>query len=106
MNYQKDKEKYISYCGAYCHLCDWFTGRHRKVFQTATDSLELYGFKRVLKDKVDIKNLKLGLKILANSGICSAVKLKRVSQMTVAKFDNVPMQRVIVNMFLNGFRGF
>lgn len=74
MDYQKEKQYHISYCGSYWHLCDWFTARHRKVFQTALESLELFGFKRLLKDKVDINNLKLGLKILANSGICSGCK--------------------------------
>ncbi len=74
MNYKQEKTRYISYCGAYCYLCDWFTDRHRKVFQTALDSIELYGFKRWLQGRVDIKNLKLGLKILANSNICSGCK--------------------------------
>ncbi len=74
MNYQKEKQRHISYCGSYCHLCDWFTGRHRKTFQAASDSLELFGFKQLLKNKVDIKNLKLGLKILANSSICPSCK--------------------------------
>jgi len=74
MNYQKEKERHISYCGSYCHLCDWFTGRHRKTFQAAADSLEFFGFKRLLKDKVNAKNLKLGLKILANSSICPGCK--------------------------------
>jgi hypothetical protein len=74
MDYKKEKRYHISYCGAYCHLCDWFTGRHRKIFQAAYDSLMIFGFKRLLKDKVDVNNLKLGLRILANSGICSGCK--------------------------------
>ena len=73
MNYQKE-EDYISYCGSYCKQCDWFTGKNRKIFQAAADSLELFGFKKLLKDKVDIKNLKRGLKIMANSSICPGCK--------------------------------
>jgi hypothetical protein len=36
--------------------------------------LEEYGFKRLLEGKVDIENLRIGLSILANSGICSGCK--------------------------------
>ena len=78
MNYQKEKERHISYCGSYCKQCDWFTGRNRQVFQAASDALELFGFKKLLKDKVDIKNLKLGLKLLANSSICPGCKAEIV----------------------------
>jgi len=36
--------------------------------------IELYGFSRLLKDKVDVDNMKEGLKILANSSIDSGCK--------------------------------
>lgn len=35
---------------------------------------EEYGFKRLLEGKIDVDNLKSGLRILANSGICSGCK--------------------------------
>ena len=74
MNYEEEKRRYISFCGSYCHLCDWVTGKIRKTFQSSLGMLEEYGFKRLLEGKVDVENLKLGLQIVANSGICSGCK--------------------------------
>jgi hypothetical protein len=74
MNYDEEKKRHISFCGSYCHTCDWHTGRIRQTFKPALDMLKLYGFKRLLEGKVDTKNLKTGLKILAESGICSGCK--------------------------------
>jgi hypothetical protein len=74
MNYDEERKRYISFCGSYCHTCDWHTGRIRKTFQSALDMVELYGFKRLLDGKVDTENLKTGLEILAGSGICSGCK--------------------------------
>jgi hypothetical protein len=74
MNYEEEKKRHTSFCGSYCHLCDWHTGRIRRTFQASLGMLEEYGFKRLLEGKVDANNLKLGLKILANSGICSGCK--------------------------------
>ncbi len=74
MNYAKEKEHHISFCGSYCHICDWHTGRIRKTFQSASDALDLFGFKKLLEGKVDVKNMKLGLDLLSKSGICPGCK--------------------------------
>ena len=74
MDYEEEKKRYVSYCGSYCRTCDWFTGRIRKNFQSALDMVEEFGFRRLLEGKVDIDNLKLGLKILANSSMDSGCK--------------------------------
>ncbi|MEW6685520.1 MAG: DUF3795 domain-containing protein [Candidatus Edwardsbacteria bacterium] len=74
MNYEEEKKRHISFCGSYCHTCDWFTGKIRKSFKISLEMLNEYGFKRLLEGKVDVENFKLGLQILANSGICSGCK--------------------------------
>ena len=75
MNYEEEKKRYVSFCGSYCRTCDWFTGRIRSTFQSALDMVEEYGgFKKRLEDKVDIENLKEGLRILANTPIDSGCK--------------------------------
>jgi len=74
MNYEEEKKRYISFCGSYCHTCDWFTGQIRRTFQSAKDMVEEYGFKKLLEGKTDRENLKAGLEILAQSGICSSCK--------------------------------
>jgi len=74
MDYEQERKRYISFCGSYCHTCDWFTGRIRRVAQAALDLVDLYGFRRLLEGKVDPENLRLGLEIIANSAICSGCK--------------------------------
>ena len=74
MDYEEEKRRYISFCGSYCHTCDWFTGKIRKTFQSALDMVEEYGFRQLLEGKVDRENLKCGLQILGQSGICSGCK--------------------------------
>jgi len=75
MNYEEEKKRYVSFCGSYCRTCDWFTGRIRSTFQSALDMVEEYGgFKKRLEDKVDVENLKEGLRILANTPIDSGCK--------------------------------
>jgi hypothetical protein len=69
VNYEEEKKRYVSFCGSYCHTCDWFTGRIKKTFQSSLAMLEQYGFRKLLEGEVDYENLKLGLQILANSGI-------------------------------------
>jgi len=27
MNYNEEKKRYLSFCGSYCHTCNWFTGK-------------------------------------------------------------------------------
>jgi len=83
MNYNEEKKRYVSYCGSYCRTCDWFTGKIRKTFQAALDMMETYGFNRVLKGKVDVENMKEGLRLLANSSIdpgCKADLAERFSK--------------------------
>jgi len=74
MNYENEKKQQISFCGSYCHTCDWHTGRIRRAFRTALDMLDAYGFRKPLEYEVDIGNLRRGLEIVANTGICSGCK--------------------------------
>ena len=74
MNYEEEKKRYVSFCGSYCRTCDWFTGRIRSTFQSALDMVEEYGFRKWLEGKVDIGNMKEGLRILANTQLDSGCK--------------------------------
>ncbi len=75
MNYEEEKRMHIAFCGSYCHQCDWHTGRIKKTAKRALDMINEYnGFKRLFEKKVDTKNLLQGLKILADSSICSGCK--------------------------------
>ncbi|OPX17376.1 hypothetical protein BXT86_06850 [candidate division WOR-3 bacterium 4484_100] len=75
MNYEQEKKDHISFCGSYCHICDWHTGKIRRIAQTALDMIqEFNGFKRLFEGKVDADNLQKGLRILATSSICSGCK--------------------------------
>ncbi len=74
MNFEAEKQRYISFCGSYCHTCDWFTGRIRRTFGEALEMLDDYGFGRLLDGKVDKDNFRKALEILANSGICPGCK--------------------------------
>jgi hypothetical protein len=74
MNYDLEKKYHISFCGSYCHICDWHTGRIRKAFQMASDMIDNLGLKKQLCEEVDIKTFKIGLRNLANSSICPSCK--------------------------------
>ncbi len=74
MNYEEEKKRNISFCGSYCHICDWFTGRIRKTFESALHAMEEYGFSKLLVGRADRHNLIAGLEVLAQSGICSGCK--------------------------------
>jgi hypothetical protein len=76
MKYEKEKEFHISFCGSYCHICDWHTGNIRRISQATLAMVELYeGFKRLFeREGVDLENLILGLNTLAESGICLGCK--------------------------------
>lgn len=74
MDYEEEKRRCVSFCGAYCHTCDWFTGKIRRTFQSALDMVEEHGFRRLLEGRVDIENFKKGLQILAESEIDSGCK--------------------------------
>jgi hypothetical protein len=70
MIYDLEKKYHISFCGSYCHICDWHTGRIRKAFQLASDMIDHLGLEKQLGEELDIDNFKLGLKNLAQSSIC------------------------------------
>ncbi|UCG91077.1 MAG: DUF3795 domain-containing protein [candidate division WOR-3 bacterium] len=75
MNYEQEKKMHISYCGSYCHLCDWHTGKIRKAAQSMLDLTdEQGGFKRLLNGKANIDDFRTGLEIIAQSSICSGCK--------------------------------
>jgi hypothetical protein len=76
MKYEKEKKFHISFCGSYCHICDWHTGKIRCTSQATLDMVEEYeGFKRLFKrEGVVLDNFILGLTTLAKSGICPGCK--------------------------------
>jgi len=75
MNYDEEKKRYISFCGSYCHMCDWHTGKIRKTAQAMLNlTNEQGGFKRLLKGKANIDDFRTGLEIIAQSSICSGCK--------------------------------
>ena len=75
MNYDLEKKYHISYCGSYCHICDWHTGKIRRTFQLASDMIDNLGLKKQLGDNVDIEKFRMGLNNLANSSICPGCKV-------------------------------
>ena len=76
MKYEEEKKRYISFCGSYCHTCDWHSGRIRKMAQAALDLFSEYaGFAKLFdREGVDADGLLRGLNVLANSNICSGCK--------------------------------
>ncbi len=75
MNYEEEKRMHVSFCGSYCHICDWHTGKIKRTAKRALDMIHEYdGFKRLYDKKVDVENLLQGLMILADSSICSGCK--------------------------------
>ena len=74
MNYDMEKKYHISFCGSYCHICDWHTGKIRKAFQRASDMIDNLGLKKQLGENVNVENFKIGLRNLAQSSICPGCK--------------------------------
>jgi hypothetical protein len=74
MNYDMEKKHHISFCGSYCHICDWHTGRIRRAFQLASDMIDNLGLKKQLGKNVDMESFKIGLHNLAHSSICPGCK--------------------------------
>ena len=74
MNYDLEKKYHISYCGSYCHICDWHTGRIRRAFQLAYDMIDNLGLRKRLGDKIDVDHFKTVLENLAHSSICPECK--------------------------------
>lgn len=74
MNYELEKKHHISFCGSYCHLCDWHTGEIRKTFSAALHLFDDLGLQRVLADGVDSAEFRRGLESLVRSSICPGCK--------------------------------
>jgi hypothetical protein len=77
MRYEEEKRRHVPFCGSYCHTCDWFTGKIKNAAKKMLDVVEEYdGFRRVLKGKVDPKDLVEGLRLLSETSICSGCKVE------------------------------
>ncbi len=76
VRYEEEKRRYISFCGSYCHTCDWHSGKIRRTAQAALDLFQEYGgfVKQLQAEGVDGDNFSQGLQILAESKICSGCK--------------------------------
>jgi hypothetical protein len=75
MNYLQEIQKFTGYCGSYCRLCDWHTGKIRRRFGEALETWEEYqGFPKQTHDKFDADNLHHGLEYLSSLSICSGCK--------------------------------
>ena len=78
MNYEEEKRNYLSFCGAYCKTCYWFTGEIKKRAKGLLEiAEEQNGFSRLFKDKVDSENFLKGLKIISEDTTCSGCKLEK-----------------------------
>ena len=65
----RDKKYFMSYCGSYCRLCDWHTGKIKRTFIRAAGMVNEFGFAKLFKNDVDRENLMLGLSRIAGRGI-------------------------------------
>ena len=75
MHYENEKKRLISFCGSYCHTCDWFTGRIRSTAHEMLDIFKTYnGFPKLLGEGINPEDIKTALEMIANSGICSGCK--------------------------------
>lgn len=72
MKYEEERKRAVSYCGEYCHKCDWHAGR---IKEPADRLLKLIGERPELKgwiaEESDLDNLIKGLKWLSESGFCT-----------------------------------
>jgi hypothetical protein len=76
LNYDAEKNRFISYCGSYCRFCDWFTGRIRRVAETTLNLVQDRSvLRRQLEQKgVDFANFIKGIVSLTESSICPSCK--------------------------------
>jgi len=78
MNYEEERRRYLSFCGAYCKTCYWFTGEIKRKAKGLLDiAQEQNCFPRLFKDKVDPENFLKGLELLSQTHTCSGCKLER-----------------------------
>lgn len=72
MRYDKEREKAVSYCGNYCHRCDWYAGR---IKEPAAQLLAFIKKRPEVKgwigEKCDADNFVKGLEWLSESGFCA-----------------------------------
>ena len=74
MNYELEKKHHVSFCGSYCHLCDWHTGEIRKTFSAALHRFDELGLHRFLAEGLDSGVFRKGLESLMTSSICPGCK--------------------------------
>lgn len=72
MIYKEERKKAISYCGEYCHKCDWYAGRMKEPADQLLRFLrERPEFKGWIEEKCDASNFIKGLEWLSESGFCA-----------------------------------
>jgi len=76
VNYEREKKYFMSYCGSYCRLCDWHTGKIKRTFIRAAGMVDEFGFAKLFKNDVDRENLMLGISRITGSSICSGCKME------------------------------
>lgn len=70
VNYDKEKEIYLSCCGSYCHTCDWFTGCIRLTGARMRRMMKEYSnFPRLFGEEGEI--IAKSVKQLSTTSICS-----------------------------------
>ena len=75
MNFEKEKDYYVSYCGSYCRTCEWFTGKIRRVFNSALDLFDQYRLEKFLSPQINAEDFRREMQALACSNICPGCKL-------------------------------
>jgi len=70
MNYETEKQVFLSCCGSYCHTCDWFSGRIRAQSEGTRRMLaEFDCFPKLLGE--DGEKIAKAMQSLASTSICS-----------------------------------
>ena len=74
MKYIVEISIYTGYCGSYCRICDWHTGRKHRLFGEAMKSWDEYGgFPNLIREAAAEK-IRDGLAKLADTTFCSGCK--------------------------------
>ncbi len=74
MDYELEKKQHISYCGSYCHHCNWHTGKIRSIYGAALRMFDDYGLKRFIEKEAEIERFRKGLEAISRSSICPGCK--------------------------------